>query len=112
MEARIAEVHVAGAVDAFPGLHHPRLQRGERHDHLEGGARRVEPVRRLVDQRRRAVRRPFAPLLAETPELKTFGSKEGWLAMASTSPFAASMRTTEVPSSILPRIASAARHPR
>ncbi len=40
----------------------PRRERGERHRHLEGGARRVDAGDRLVDERRHRVVHPAIPL--------------------------------------------------
>ena len=83
-----------------------RLQRGQRHHHLEGRARRVEPVGRLVDQRRRADRRPLPPLRAGDARVeRRSGRRSARWPCASTSPLRASISTTEVPSSIRPRIA-------
>ena len=62
VEAVVAEVEMAGAGDDVARPGDPRLERRERHDHLEGRPRRIEPVGRLVDQRRGARRRPLPPL--------------------------------------------------
>ena len=62
MEPRIAQVEVAGAVDAVAGRDRCALQPGQRHRHLEGRARRIKAGGRLVDQRRAPVLRPLRPL--------------------------------------------------
>ncbi len=48
VEAAIAKLHVAGTPHGLAEPDHPGLQRGERGDDLEGGARRIGALHRLV----------------------------------------------------------------
>ena len=94
VEAAAAEIGAAGAVDAVAGARHARLERGERHGHLEGRARGVGAGDGLVRQRpvlvARAARSRSPDLM---PKTKLLGSNPGAEASATMSPFVTSITT-------------------
>ena len=54
IEARIAEIKMARAMNNIAGSTNLRFQCRQRHHHFEGGPRRIKPICRFVDQRRGA----------------------------------------------------------
>ncbi|CAM3768583.1 hypothetical protein ROMU108268_02570 [Roseomonas mucosa] len=77
VEARVAQVVVAGAEDPVLRRDHLGVQRRHAHHHLEGGARRVEAVRHLVDQRRGALAGPLLPLRGGDAGIEESGVEGG-----------------------------------
>ncbi len=62
VEARVADVEVAGAVHGISGRDGVRLQPGERNRHLERRAGRIDAGDRAIEQRRAPVACPRGPL--------------------------------------------------
>ena len=77
MEAPIAQLHEAGAIDVLGHIDLARLQRGERHDNLERRSGRIGAGNRLVVKRAIFVGIQGLVFLCADTEHKTVGIKTG-----------------------------------